>query len=580
MSNTDNKYTREGDDDSQVRNIIRRLNEEKPATEKSREVVVRADGTKAIRVTKKRKIMITNEEKSRRSRRSFVMLLLVGLLICGAVLAFFLLRLSAMTGENYLNEQENRLREAWGATSVHCSGASITGMQMTISDVIAEFPETSLVRRVEMSGISSTLSPSSFMSGRLRSDEVKIERVTIQLNENARTLSMPQHEGEELWLFKRVSCNDLSLYFGADEAKSPISLRKASAYMYGGGNSRAVMFNNGLLTLKGWKPITLTDGKMRISRTAIESLTLRGTTDPARVAADGRPETTVAFSGSITDSAPLAGPLMFDADNMSLVDFTEGRFTHFFSAFTVGMSKGNHEPTARVTLPLDAERPVFEGSFKVRDVRITSMPAMMLCIDHIDPKHRKRYMPPLIGSGTIDLSAPAGATKLSIAENEMVERDLLSLRAEVTVDNQNQLSGTIDYGMPCILTRVEYPDGQSDPIFTEDGRNAWMCTTVSGAANAPTDNSEQLEAAAVSARSFRPERTPFDRINVEQLSRQVSAAETQPVSQPANDTPAPAQQPATPQLTPAEEVPTTMPTGGGLTLPFDPSFDFGNPNGR
>ena len=71
MRNTnEDKYTREGDDNSQVRNIINQLNNDKPSREKSREVVVRADGTKVIRVTKKRKVMVSNDEKHRRSRKT------------------------------------------------------------------------------------------------------------------------------------------------------------------------------------------------------------------------------------------------------------------------------------------------------------------------------------------------------------------------------------------------------------------------------------------------------------------------------------------------------------------------------
>ena len=103
MSKHNDKYTIDGDDESQVRNIIRRLNEDRPAQEKSREVVVRADGSKAIRVTKKRKMMMTNEERNRRSRRSFVMILLVGFLVCAAFVVFFMYRMTSMTGSAYLS---------------------------------------------------------------------------------------------------------------------------------------------------------------------------------------------------------------------------------------------------------------------------------------------------------------------------------------------------------------------------------------------------------------------------------------------------------------------------------------------
>ena len=81
----DDKYTREGDD-SQVRNIINQLNNDRPSKEKKREVVVRPDGTKVVRVTKKRKVMVTNEEKKVRARRQFLISLVALLLILGGAL--------------------------------------------------------------------------------------------------------------------------------------------------------------------------------------------------------------------------------------------------------------------------------------------------------------------------------------------------------------------------------------------------------------------------------------------------------------------------------------------------------------
>ena len=54
MVEDDDKYAENEEDLSQVRSIIKHLNEDKPSKERTREVVVRADGTKVIRVTKKR----------------------------------------------------------------------------------------------------------------------------------------------------------------------------------------------------------------------------------------------------------------------------------------------------------------------------------------------------------------------------------------------------------------------------------------------------------------------------------------------------------------------------------------------
>lgn len=580
MSKHNDKYTLEGDDDSQVRTIIRRLNEDRPAQEKSREVVVRADGTKAIRVTKKRKMMMTNEERSRRSRRSFVMILLGGLLLCIVFVAFFMYRMASMTGADYLSKQEAALTEAWGAKQVRCSGASIDGMELSIANIVAEFPESAFLQRVELTNVKAALAASTFLSGKIKADELSIARASVVLSPAARQLEMPRQKGKDLWKIKRVVCEDLNLTFGGSEADSPVVLRQAPAYMYGPTGARVVMLNGGLMMMRGWKPISLTEGKMRITPTSVEDISLRGTTDPSRRKADGRPETTVHISGAIAGDSSLAGPLMLDADNMNFAEFTNGAFAHFFAAYTDAIAKGSQKPLAYITLPIETTAPRFSGVFHVKDVRITAFPAMMIFTEHIDPKYRKRYMPPMISKGSVTLSEADGNISLVIAENDMEERDLISLRAKVTVDAANQLSGTMDYGLPAILTRVEYPDGLSDPMFREDGRNAWFCTQVSGPANQPTDNAEQLDVAAEGPRKLRPARTPFDTLDVERLSQRINAANTETQPQP-EPTPAAPNQPnpfgadAQPQQQPQTtlpEAPSTLPTGGGLTLPVDNSI--------
>lgn len=108
--------------------------------------------------------------------------------------------------------------------------------------------------------------------------------------------------------------------------------------------------------------------------------------------------------------------------------------------------------------------------------------------------------------------------KLSFSESDLSDSDHITLRGEVVVNAQNEMSGTIAYGIPAILTHVEYPDALADPIFTDDGVLAWVSTTLSGPANAPTDNIAELEARAEVQRRERPQRTPFDRIDVDALS--------------------------------------------------------------
>ena len=123
----DDKYQDREEKNSQVRNIINQLNADKPAQEKSREVVTRADGTKVVRVTKKRKVVVSKEEKNRRSRKGFVYSILVSVLVLACLVGIFAFRVSMMSGESYFNEASQKLQQAYGAKSVRLVGTLVSG---------------------------------------------------------------------------------------------------------------------------------------------------------------------------------------------------------------------------------------------------------------------------------------------------------------------------------------------------------------------------------------------------------------------------------------------------------------------
>ncbi len=521
MSKNDDDYQEEKEHgDSQVRSIIRQLNEETPAKEKTREVVVRPDGSKVVRVTKKRKVMISQAESRRRSRRSFMVALFVILLALGCAVAFFSFRMSAMSGETYLAEREQELCRLWGAASVKCTGATIDGVDLRVSSIVAEFPEDCMIERIELSEVKGMLDLSTFFTGVLTGEDITIARANIRLRGDARELHIPQQVGEALWRFERFICPDFSISLG-DEASAPWGLRHCSAYMYYPQEGMTVVtLDGGVMNLKGWKDIKLKEGKFQFSPMSLEEFMLTGSTDVTRASESARSSITI--SGRLLDGYPLAGPYYVVADNMNLSEFTQGRFNHFFKGQVVPPAGRKAMPTAQVTLPLDSAHPLFSGSFNLKEISITSFSAIRMFCDHIDPVKRKRYLPPAILFGAVRVEHANDAITLIFDEADMVERDLIALRGRISVNEANALSGTLDYGLPVLLTRVEYPDGISDPIFKDDGQTAWLCTTLSGVANNPEDDSVAIEARAVLARQERPARTPFQEIDLDRLTQEMN----------------------------------------------------------
>lgn len=588
---------RNDEPESQVRSIIKQLNEERPSQERSREVVVRPDGTKVVRVIKKRKVTITSVEKNRHAKRRFLILLLFLLFLAGGMAAVVSFRMSAMSGESYIQARQEELRQAWGATSVHCTGAKISGFSMNVESLVAEFPESSIIRRVEMRNLRASLATTSFFSGIPESDDLKMDSAVVCLREDVRNFTMPRHEGRELWKVKRVSCDKLSFYVG-DETSSPLSVKQASAYMYhpeSGEGSRVLILSDGVLQMRGWKPIVITDAKMIFSDIAVDDIHLRGTLDVDKKEQDTA-STSISLSGNIRKDADMSGPFAFESLNINFADLSNGRFSQFFNGVTTA-ERGQKTLSAYMTLPLQRQTPLFSGSFRLKDVRITSFPALMMITDHLEPIRRKAYLPPNIGEATVELLQDEEKATLRIADGNAVERELISLRADVAIDSSNNLSGSVEYGIPSKLTHVEYPDGLADPIFRDDGVYAWLSTTVSGPANVPTDNSAELDAQAMVVRADRPKRIPFDELDVDELSDKMKAraaavsadSDSSPQQpQPPSEQPALQQQQVTPQPNqPAQESSSGVnllklpgdslekernPNSGGLSLPTDDSF--------
>lgn len=521
MSSKDDKYLDGDEQKTQVRSIINQLNEDRPSKEKSREVVVREDGTKVIRVTKKRRVLVSEREKNRHSRRTMVMGILVVLLALLGMAAFFGLRMSVMSGETYLADSVAALKEAWGAKDIRVSGKGVDGSRFHLNSLVAEFPEGNLIQRVELTNIEADMDSLSFFAKKLIADKLSIARAEIQLNKDVEKLELQQFRGEALWSLRRVECADFAVRVGDSAQESALSLLGGQAYLYhprnDDDNDCVLSLDGGTLQLGAWKTIYLKEGKLNISDSAVEELKLHGSVNrPTESEESSRSELTI--FGRLKAGDSLRGPLSFHSDNMELADFTNGRFEYFFTART--QSVPLNKVRATITLPQANGMPEFNGEMALKSICLSGMPAQTLITDHITPAKRRLYLPPRISRGFAVLSHEGDSVSVELPEGGAVERDLLIMKGKMTINAANELSGAMSYALPVLLTRVEYPDGISDPIFRENGEQAWLATTLSGLANAPTDNAGEVDREAEEARSKRPARIPFSQIDLDRMAEE------------------------------------------------------------
>ncbi|MGN0836794.1 MAG: hypothetical protein ACI4OS_05075, partial [Akkermansia sp.] len=385
----------EDNETSQVRGILNRLNDEKPSHERSRELVIRPDGTKVYRVTKRRRVLITEKEKRRSGRMVFLKILMGLALVVVVLLGILSYRMSTMTGKNYIESRISEFQQHWGAENITITGEGINGTTLRLNTLVAEFPKDALIRRVELTDISAELDTLSFFSTALRGNELSIARAKVYLNPDARQLSIPQASGRALWFFRRMKCDDLNLSIGSPE-NAPVHIKNAPTYLYyprpGNFDNASVILSGGTLHLRGMRPLHIAEAKLLLSGQIISDFYVKGST----TASTNLPEQErdkMLIRGHLDADAALAGPFEFDSDNIPFSSFTNSRLEGIFSARTVAQAVSNNHSQAHILLPLDLNEPEFSGVFHLKDICLTGFPAQSCLLEHINSSKRSKYQP-------------------------------------------------------------------------------------------------------------------------------------------------------------------------------------------
>ena len=553
----DDKYTREGDD-SQVRNIINQLNNDRPSKEKKREVVVRPDGTKVVRVTKKRKVMVTNEEKKVRARRQFLISLVAILVVLGAAFAFMSYRMSSMASESYLAEKQQELCRAWGAKSVRLVNARMDGMTLSVDRVEAVFPEGSVLQSVELDGVTAPLSLSSFFTGCYTSDNVEISSANIRLNRAVKTLSIPRWQGEDsLWNVRNVLCKKFNLSMG-DDATSPVLIRNAEARMYeSSASNHVVTFNGGTISFAGMGKdlareksykFNLLDAKAFITTVCVEDIRIncqeinktlypadaKGGADASYAEKRELAVSDFTVMGRIGGGESLYGPFKVEASSLSFSLLTQGLFDRVFDASLLANSVDG-EPLLEMRLSEDGAPVQFCGEIFLANVIFKDSDLKGRCVyaKHIvDEIQNRKYASLTFTQAVVKLTQDARTMTLTIAPGSMEEKGTtdIALHGNITIDKSTgdagavdfRLSGQLVYSIPKKVLSYEYEEGIIDPIFAEDPTNKHRCTfttTLSGTALLPQDDSEALELAADS-NGLRANLVRKKNINVDEILSQ------------------------------------------------------------
>ncbi|MFI3242879.1 MAG: hypothetical protein R3Y56_01345 [Akkermansia sp.] len=516
--------------ESQVREIIDQLNEEHPSKERSREVVVRKDGSKVVRVQKKRRVTISEQDKNRRSRKKYILLFLAffALLIFSA--AFIGLKVSMMGGTQYLNDRKDEIRVAFQAESIEMEGAKIEGLNVHIAKLVLRYPASSQVERVELESVGGSFDVLGVVHNKMMFESLNISKATLVMREGATQIQAPATVLSGICSFTRVDCKAFNLYIG-DYLTSPVSVYDTNAYLYYPDHDKdKIVFScrGGQFVVKDWLEFDIKDlraaflegGKIDLS--ADLTMLLENTKE------EGKKERRLEMRKQLHEGENFYGPYTFICSNIPIADLTKARLLPFFSATTKMMSaKEEDENHSTITFSDKAETPTIKADLAVGNVSWYHLPALQEIQKHVESSKRSLYAKLLIPYGRIHLDSSPEGISLSFKETEMSEPYSVVLVGSLHVAADGALTGSLEYGVPASLTRREYSDGLSDPIFNEEGSLAWLRTDVSGTNVMPEDNSLDLHLAAEEARQSRPKPNRLDVMNIDVFADQMGTTRPQ-----------------------------------------------------
>ncbi len=503
---------------SQVREIIDQLNEEHPSKERSRELVVRKDGTKVVRVTKKRRVTISEKEKKRTSRRKFTLIFGIFFVLIVGSLSYIGLKVGLMGGSHYLDEKKEEIRLALKAESIQLVDARIEGFDLRIAKIVAKYPSGSQLDSVELEQISGTFDVIGVIQNKLFFESLNIGKATCVLKEGADVLETPATTLFDICSFSRIDCKSFNLFIG-DVSESPLSIYDTNAYLYYPDYDKSkIVFScrGGQFVVRNWLEFDIKDLRAAFIDGQQTDLSADLTMMATETQKQGATVQKLSLKAKLSDGDTFYGPYSFECSNISIEDLTKSRMLPFFKANTKRMvSEDVPNSKSELTFSAESKIPTIISSLDVGDISWFNLPALQEIQKHVESSKRSLYAKVLIPYGHIELTSSPDAITMSFKEGEMKEPYSISLVGKVSIDSEGNLSGDLEYGVPASLTRREYPDGLSDPIFAEEGSYAWFRTTLAGTNLAPEDNSLDLHLKAEGEREKRPKPNRLDVISID-----------------------------------------------------------------
>lgn len=462
--------------------MMDRLKERSSGDPSQGELVVRADGTRAIKVRKRKRRSDQPERDSARQNKRLRALQLVVVLILIAIVSISIAGvLLYFNGTAYRKKVLGWIDLATGGTS-DVSQFRVTPIGANAYYLNIAWPEQNIIKSLALRGVAAQLSTASFLGQPWSGDEVTAASGELRFGtpiDNGGPVG--GSENSDHFRFTRFRSPDMTVTFG-DPVKPAITIKKSEISFYPSSpNDRAEMrITGGSLELGGRLPsFTIDRGYFGISGRQVEVVGLR-LEDPSD------PRGVIELSGPLTPFASTRASTLdirkvenFPIEHLVGLDFgrvLSGRIetrevqNSNFLSFNPGSAESGRFVLA------------FRGGFssQVTLARLPFLNELAILLDD------KGYEVLAIDSGATGvLRYHAGGWLLEDLRLESKSR--MAVKGSLSIGADKSLSGRLEVGLPA--RQISTFLSRMDSMFSQPREEMrWINVEVSGTTTSPQDD--------------------------------------------------------------------------------------------
>ncbi len=450
------------------------------------EWVTRTDGTRALRV-RKRRVRAPNEPISGpdvRKQKTKTRLMVGGgvlLLVVAAVAAAIIYPNTA----GYRGRISDMAGNATGAT-VAIRNLAMTPGRAKADHVEMSWPAGHVMATLEATRVTADVSSFRALGGAFGGEELRASTGKLVLRMPGDAAAMPSgSDGRGKVTFNRIGIPKLDAYFGDPADAAPIRLTGTEAAFYprGPNGLARVLLHAGTLKIPYWPEYTLERALVEfpVGSAEIVNMRIRHARDGG---SDGPPPGSCDITGSISHRGGVDSSLALFFDSFQLSELV-GPETGRLIGGRVDTRPGSHE--SLLLMPADGGPPVMRAELVANVNSLIHLQGFPFLHFFSTALGDKWFQSPIFDDSA-SLTVVRNEAETRIENLELTDTSRMAVRGNLAVDGDNMVSGTLEIGIaPAWI--AESPTRRLDGMFSQPRAGfRWITLEIGGTTGTPTDN--------------------------------------------------------------------------------------------